>query len=158
MPVLCRSGRMDGGIQVYMKRHKYGNTETYDLWNAWSQVSGRDISEVRDAVPVIFRGCCCDGYLHFFRQARSQFEPRLKDWHRCGSDLPGSFHSVSPRTSDDRPRRFLVFVFVLFPLVKRHACVGVCLIWSTRRASGMTWRRGRIASDDACVGCFPWLH
>ena len=29
-----------------MKKHKYGNTETYDLWNAWSQVSGKDIAEV----------------------------------------------------------------------------------------------------------------
>lgn len=30
-----------------MKKHKYGNTETYDLWNAWSQVSGKDIGQVR---------------------------------------------------------------------------------------------------------------
>ena len=26
------------GLQVYMKRHAYGNTETKDLWNAWSEV------------------------------------------------------------------------------------------------------------------------
>jgi len=27
-----------------MKRHAYGNTETVDLWNAWSEVSGKDVS------------------------------------------------------------------------------------------------------------------
>ncbi len=34
-------------LQEYMKKHKYGNTETYDLWNAWSQVSGKDIEQVQ---------------------------------------------------------------------------------------------------------------
>ncbi|CAM9808130.1 unnamed protein product [Ectocarpus sp. 4 AP-2014] len=34
------------GLQEYMKKHKYGNTETYDLWNAWSQVSGKDIGQM----------------------------------------------------------------------------------------------------------------
>ena len=32
--------------QEYMKKHKYGNTETYNLWDAWSKVSGKDIGEV----------------------------------------------------------------------------------------------------------------
>lgn len=32
------------GLQVYFRRHKYGNTETIDLWNAWSEVSGKDIA------------------------------------------------------------------------------------------------------------------
>ncbi len=27
-----------------MQRHAYGNTETVDLWNAWSEVSGKDIA------------------------------------------------------------------------------------------------------------------
>lgn len=27
-----------------MSKHAYGNTETVDLWNAWSEVSGKDIS------------------------------------------------------------------------------------------------------------------
>ena len=31
------------GLQAYMNRHKYGNTETVDLWTAWSEV-GRCIS------------------------------------------------------------------------------------------------------------------
>mmetsp|Transcript_2671 Transcript_2671/g.10383 ORF Transcript_2671/g.10383 Transcript_2671/m.10383 type:complete len:883 (-) Transcript_2671:311-2959(-) len=31
------------GLQVYFKRHSYGNTETTDLWKAWSEVSGKDI-------------------------------------------------------------------------------------------------------------------
>ena len=26
------------GLQLYMSRHAYGNTETVDLWNAWSEV------------------------------------------------------------------------------------------------------------------------
>ena len=34
------------GLQVYMKRHAYGNTETNDLWGAWSEVSGVNISEL----------------------------------------------------------------------------------------------------------------
>ncbi|CAN0362558.1 unnamed protein product [Ascophyllum nodosum] len=34
------------GLQEYMKKHKYGNTETYDLWNAWSQASGKDIGQL----------------------------------------------------------------------------------------------------------------
>lgn len=32
------------GLQLYMKRHAYGNTETVDLWNAWSEVSGKDVA------------------------------------------------------------------------------------------------------------------
>jgi aminopeptidase N len=28
------------GLQVYMHRHAYSNTETFDLWNAWESVSG----------------------------------------------------------------------------------------------------------------------
>jgi aminopeptidase N len=32
------------GLGLYMKRHAYGNTETVDLWNAWSEVSGQDVS------------------------------------------------------------------------------------------------------------------
>ena len=32
------------GLQVYMRRHAYGNTETIDLWNAWSEVSGKDVA------------------------------------------------------------------------------------------------------------------
>ena len=32
------------GLQLYMRRHAYGNTETVDLWNAWSEVSGIDVA------------------------------------------------------------------------------------------------------------------
>lgn len=31
------------GLQLYCKRHAYGNTETVDLWQAWSDVSGIDM-------------------------------------------------------------------------------------------------------------------
>jgi aminopeptidase N len=34
------------GLQIYMKRHAYGNTETSDLWQAWSEASGVDIAAV----------------------------------------------------------------------------------------------------------------
>jgi len=28
------------GLQIYMKRHSYGNTKTIDLWNAWTEATG----------------------------------------------------------------------------------------------------------------------
>lgn len=31
------------GLRLYMKRHKYGNTTTEDLWRAWAEASGKDI-------------------------------------------------------------------------------------------------------------------
>lgn len=34
------------GLQIYFQRHKYGNTETKDLWNAWTEASGIDVSEL----------------------------------------------------------------------------------------------------------------
>ncbi|KAK9478829.1 peptidase family M1-domain-containing protein [Lipomyces japonicus] len=37
------------GIRVYLKRHKYGNTQTGDLWAALSEVSGKDISTLMNS-------------------------------------------------------------------------------------------------------------
>jgi puromycin-sensitive aminopeptidase len=34
------------GLQIYMDRHKYGNTETRDLWQAWADASGQPIKEM----------------------------------------------------------------------------------------------------------------
>ena len=34
------------GLQLYMKRHAYGNTETNDLWQAWSEVSGFNVASL----------------------------------------------------------------------------------------------------------------
>ncbi len=34
------------GLQNYMNRHAYGNTETADLWAAWSEASGHDIAKI----------------------------------------------------------------------------------------------------------------
>jgi len=34
------------GLQLYFKKHAYGNTETEDLWAAWSEASGLDISSL----------------------------------------------------------------------------------------------------------------
>ena len=34
------------GLQLYFKRHQYGNTETVDLWAAWSEVSGIELADL----------------------------------------------------------------------------------------------------------------
>mmetsp|Transcript_42218 Transcript_42218/g.88662 ORF Transcript_42218/g.88662 Transcript_42218/m.88662 type:complete len:973 (-) Transcript_42218:176-3094(-) len=34
------------GLGNYMKRHAYGNTETYDLWKAWEESSGMPVQEM----------------------------------------------------------------------------------------------------------------
>ena len=34
------------GLGAYMKRHAYGNTETYDLWKAWEESSGMPVTEM----------------------------------------------------------------------------------------------------------------
>lgn len=34
------------GLANYMKKHQYGNTETFDLWSAWEQVSKLPIQEM----------------------------------------------------------------------------------------------------------------
>lgn len=36
------------GLQLYMRRHAYGNTETKDLWTAWAEVSGLDVNAMMD--------------------------------------------------------------------------------------------------------------
>lgn len=34
------------GLGQYMKKHAYGNTETFDLWNAWEESSGMPVGEL----------------------------------------------------------------------------------------------------------------
>jgi puromycin-sensitive aminopeptidase len=34
------------GLQIYMERHQYGNTETFHLWRAWEEASGKPISDI----------------------------------------------------------------------------------------------------------------
>mmetsp|Transcript_10839 Transcript_10839/g.14084 ORF Transcript_10839/g.14084 Transcript_10839/m.14084 type:complete len:887 (+) Transcript_10839:126-2786(+) len=34
------------GLQLYMNRHRYGNTETYHLWGAWEEVSNIPVQEM----------------------------------------------------------------------------------------------------------------
>lgn len=34
------------GLQIYMNRHQYGNTETFHLWRAWEEASGKPISTI----------------------------------------------------------------------------------------------------------------
>jgi aminopeptidase 2 len=36
------------GVSNYLKKHKYGNTETSDLWEALSEASGKNVVEVMD--------------------------------------------------------------------------------------------------------------
>ena len=33
------------GLRAYLKRHAYGNAETHDLWQAWSDASGIDVGK-----------------------------------------------------------------------------------------------------------------
>lgn len=37
------------GLQQYMQTHKYNNTETYDLWNAWTEVSQIDMNALMNS-------------------------------------------------------------------------------------------------------------
>jgi len=37
----------EGLQQLYMQKHAYGNTETMDLWNSWSEVSGQDVAQLK---------------------------------------------------------------------------------------------------------------
>lgn len=41
------------GLQLYMQRHAYGNTETIDLWTAWSEVSGKDINALMNTWTTV---------------------------------------------------------------------------------------------------------
>ena len=34
------------GLQLYMRKHQYGNTETSDLWGAWEVTSGLPIGQL----------------------------------------------------------------------------------------------------------------
>eukprot|EP00971_Amphidinium_carterae_P057897 1145120-Amphidinium_carterae.2 len=34
------------GLQLYMQKHQYSNTETLDLWAAWNEASGMPLSEI----------------------------------------------------------------------------------------------------------------
>lgn len=34
------------GVSKYLKKHKWGNTKTEDLWNALSEVSGKEVSQI----------------------------------------------------------------------------------------------------------------
>jgi puromycin-sensitive aminopeptidase len=34
------------GLAAYMKKFEYGNTETFDLWNSWEEVSGVPVGEM----------------------------------------------------------------------------------------------------------------
>ena len=36
------------GIQMYLKKHAYGNTQTTDLWDSLSQASGEDVAKIME--------------------------------------------------------------------------------------------------------------
>jgi len=37
------------GLGIYFQRHKYGNTETTDLWRAWAEASGKPIGDMMNS-------------------------------------------------------------------------------------------------------------
>jgi puromycin-sensitive aminopeptidase len=37
------------GLRAYMRQHAYGNTETHDLWKAWSEASGKDMKTLMNS-------------------------------------------------------------------------------------------------------------
>eukprot|EP00398_MALV-I-01_sp_L67-1_P000642 gene642-209_t len=55
------------GLRIYLNRHKYGNTETEHLWDAWQEVSGKPLHEIMDTwtqevgFPVVFVESSADG-------------------------------------------------------------------------------------------------
>jgi len=46
------------GLQRYMAKHAYGNTETVDLWNSWSEVSGKDVAALMKSWTTIMGYPC----------------------------------------------------------------------------------------------------
>ncbi len=38
---------------MYMQKHAYGNTETVDLWNCWSDVSGQNVAHLMDTWTTV---------------------------------------------------------------------------------------------------------
>ncbi|KAK7208464.1 peptidase family M1-domain-containing protein [Myxozyma melibiosi] len=64
------------GIRKYLKKHKYGNTQTGDLWAALSEVSGKDVSALMDSwtkqvgYPVLTVTEAADGKSITVRQNR----------------------------------------------------------------------------------------
>ena len=38
---------------MYMQKHAYGNTETVDLWNCWSEVSGQNVAHLMDTWTTV---------------------------------------------------------------------------------------------------------
>eukprot|EP00927_Polykrikos_kofoidii_P021662 TRINITY_DN20438_c0_g1_i1.p1 TRINITY_DN20438_c0_g1~~TRINITY_DN20438_c0_g1_i1.p1 ORF type:complete len:884 (-),score=168.66 TRINITY_DN20438_c0_g1_i1:86-2737(-) len=38
--------KFQDGLQKYFKKHQYGNTETSDLWAAWSEASGQPVAKM----------------------------------------------------------------------------------------------------------------
>jgi aminopeptidase N len=51
--ILTGPEKFQEGLQVYMRKHAYGNTETVDLWNCWSQVSGKDVAGLMKAWTTV---------------------------------------------------------------------------------------------------------
>lgn len=41
------------GLQSYMSKYAYGNTETVDLWNSWSEVSQKDVAQLMNTWTTV---------------------------------------------------------------------------------------------------------
>lgn len=57
------------GLQSYIKKHAYSNTETQDLWNALSEASGQNVGEIMSTwtKQMGFPLVIVDGTLWLFR-------------------------------------------------------------------------------------------
>eukprot|EP01104_Vermistella_antarctica_P014067 TRINITY_DN4366_c0_g2_i1.p1 TRINITY_DN4366_c0_g2~~TRINITY_DN4366_c0_g2_i1.p1 ORF type:complete len:905 (-),score=311.21 TRINITY_DN4366_c0_g2_i1:47-2638(-) len=80
------------GLQVYLARHKYSNTVTLDLWQAWSESSGRDVAGFmgkwtsRTGFPVISIAPADDGkytvkQTRFFSSGDTPSEEEQTQWN-----------------------------------------------------------------------------
>lgn len=82
------------GLRQYMQRHQYSNTETFDLWNAWSESSGMDVKELMASwteqmgFPIVeVKSCTVDGDKAKLELAQSWFlsngksPPEEKTWN-----------------------------------------------------------------------------
>ncbi|HEX7167851.1 MAG TPA: M1 family metallopeptidase [Acidimicrobiales bacterium] len=73
------------GIRLYMERHRYGNTETTDLWDAIEEATGEPVRSTMDSwifqggYPVIAVEAAADGAQLAITQRRFRYLPTAED-------------------------------------------------------------------------------
>jgi len=98
--------RFRDGIRLYLDRHRYGNTETTDLWDAIEEATGEPVRSIMDS--WIFQGGhpvisaeTVDGALSL-RQQRFRYLPSSGD-----ADVRWEVPVLARRTSGERDRVLL---------------------------------------------------